>query len=182
MFSRHCHVDSLTVPSASRDKGKPYKDKVSGRLERNSWATWLRVAFPITTQGKPVPFVRRREAGCKIRRSVSPSSLPTPPCLNLRGLGHLPETQVFICPHFPDFCFYAQRSLVLQSHWKQAPPQNMFPAIQTYMFFFLISLGQFMPSQVASGSLQEPSPVVVSKIFSSSFAKLKVSYKVVVVS
>lgn len=122
VFSRHCHMGSHTVPSASRDKGKPYKDKESGRLERNLWATWLRVAFPITTQGKPVPFVRRREAGCKIR-SVSPSSLQPPPCLNLRGIGHPPETQVFICPHFPNLCFYTRRSSALQRHWETGPPK-----------------------------------------------------------
>lgn len=76
------HGGSLTVPNASRDEGKPYKDKVSGSLERNFWATRLHVAFHITTQFEPVSFVRRREAGWEIGGSTSPCGLKSPPCLN----------------------------------------------------------------------------------------------------
>lgn len=156
---------------------------MSGRLKRNSWATWLRVAFPITTQGKPVPFVRRREVGCKIRRSVSPSSLQTPPCLNLRGPGHPPETQVFICPHFPNL-FLCTKIFSFAEPLETGPPspQNMVPAIQTYMFFFLIF---FRTIHAITGCLRLPPRTFTcgcEQNLSSSFAKLKVSYKEVVVS
>ena len=80
---RHFHVGDLTVPNASRSKGKPYMDNVSGRLERNFWATCLHDVFHITAQVKPVTSVSRREAGWEIKGSTSPSTLKTPPFLNL---------------------------------------------------------------------------------------------------
>lgn len=130
VFSRHSHVGSHTVPSASRDKGKPYKDKVSGTLERNFWATWLHVAFPITIQGK--------EAHCRIK-SVSPSSLQPPPGLKLRGIGQPPEMQVFISPHFPNICFiHEDLSSALQSHWQTGPPKYGLGHSNFQVFFFLI--------------------------------------------
>ena len=71
-------MGSVIDPTASRDQGKPRKDKVSYNLERNFWAPCLHVAFPITTQVKPATPVSRREAWWKIRGGPSPSGLRNP--------------------------------------------------------------------------------------------------------